>query len=217
MLTHPAALTRTNPSWKGPIMAKRYCNPPSFPDDIDRDAFGNWLSGLVDGEGCFKLVWHRTHGKTKMFEIPGARLEISLRADDYDALEQAWAFWEVGSLIVRPRCDSSYPAARYYTSSAPDLAEVIVPHFERYPLRAKKRRDFQIWKRGVALLHQVYLRPRIGRADGIKGMYPKWTEAERGEFAALFAELQAVRVYSSPPRDPVKFTLLGEVMRKAHP
>src|SRR6185295_12914380 len=28
---------------------------PPFPPEINRVAFGNWLSGLTDGEGCFFL------------------------------------------------------------------------------------------------------------------------------------------------------------------
>ena len=39
-------------------MAKTKSIIPSFPAEIDRDRFGDWLSGFVDGEGCFGLNWH---------------------------------------------------------------------------------------------------------------------------------------------------------------
>jgi len=175
---------------------------PPFPSDIDRDAFGHWLSGFTDGEGNFKLTWHRTKPRGPrgtIYTVPGARFEIGVRDDDSAVIELIRSYFGVGRLATRPARGNHKPLIRIMVASAADLMAVVVPHFDRFPLRAKKRRDYELWRRGVALLHSVLIRPSIPRTDGIRGTRPKWTQDEREEFHRLFLAVKAVREYPCAP------------------
>jgi len=125
----------------------------------DRDAFGHWLSGFVDGEGCFGIYCYK-QGKKGKFD-PGFlsfEFSIQLREDDLAVLESIQKFFGVGSIVkgsrekLRKQGRKNARDQRKYTCRRiEDLWQVIVPHFERYPLRSKKANDFLLWKKALEL------------------------------------------------------------------
>lgn len=169
---------------------------PPLPDDIDRDAFGGWLSGFADGEATFLLrqVVNRL-GKPNVL----AQFRITLRDDDAEVLKLIRSFWQCGTIHLsdnsRSKIPNAKPVAIYAVQKTADLAGVVIPHFDRLPLRAKKRNDFAIWRQGVELMASVQARPAIGRFGG-GGVFPRWTEAEREEIRLLSARLSQVRQYA---------------------
>lgn len=176
-------------------MASGHHTIPAFPDDVDRDIFGHWLSGFVDGEGCFDLAVSRRWG--------AARLSIGLRSDDGEILHQIRAFWRCGTIILDPRIGKpGHPKLSLQIGRTEHLAAIIVPHFDAYPLRAKKRRDFAIWKEAVGLLRRIMLRKRRRRPIGY-GQLPKWTDAEHAEFRSLRDALKAIRHFDSSPQGTI--------------
>jgi hypothetical protein len=172
--------------------------------DEDRRDFGNWLSGFVDGEGCFRLVSFGIRKKPSLIAAGAAEFIINLRLDDMAVLEKIHAYFGCGQVRVnlnrRPSMRrNTKPQGRFVVSTVRDHARVIVPHFEQFPLQAKKARDFAIWKEAVALLERMRRKPRVARrGHGGAGAAPKWSQAEADEFNRLDAELKAVRVYDGP-------------------
>lgn len=175
---------------------------PPFPADIDRDAFGHWLSGFTDGEGSFllktgidKRYGRRTHH---------ALFQITLRDDDSRILGQIQAYWGCGSLssLQRKRTKvrdwDTKPSAVFVVCGIRFLRNIIVPHFNLYPLRAKKARDFFIWKEGVDFLYQVACRQDRYSKVFRGGLDPKWTDAESDTFAAFVGALKQQRRYEAP-------------------
>ncbi len=173
------------------------------------DSFGHWLSGFVDGEGCFILIVHAA--KRFKTTIPCAKFEIHLRQDDQSILADIRRFLGVGvfydrtSRLTPGSHQKSKPQICYRVAKASDLVREIIPHFETYPLRAKKKNDFAIWKRGVELLHRIQQRQRrVVSHRG--GTLPKWTIAERAEFESLVSALKEQRKFESSgngiPLDP---------------
>ena len=161
---------------------------PPFPRDIDRDAFGHWLSGFVDGEGCFSLgVYGRKDGRIRM--VVG--FQLCLRADDHQCLELAQSFWQCGLIFHDPRKgqEPTNPQTRFQVNRAADLHAVVAAHFDRYPLRAKKANDFAIWRQGVELYHSVAQRPRGN------GTQSRWRPEELEKFARLTEWLRSGRAY----------------------
>ena len=171
-----------------------------FPEDIDRTAFGHWLSGLTDGEGHFGLVNHPVrHKNGQTYHMPGARFQIILRSDDSAILGLIQRFFGIGRFHDRSdKCHlgrgNTKPGSAFTVSKSAELALVVSPHFDAFPLRAKKANDFQIWKRGVALLYSVTSRQR-SFIDGRRGQTAKWTEGEKSEFFRLQRELREVRKF----------------------
>lgn len=171
-----------------------------FPADIDRDAFGHWVSGFTDGEANFCLRVVQLRGKTPQ---PSAIFRIGLRADDAQVVYQIQSFWQCGVTFFndnrRSNIKNAKPVIIYAVSKTADLANVVVPHFERYPLWSKKRRDYDLWKQGVGLLDQVQKRKLVYRPGHAPnrhgGTFPKWTDAERNTFQELVAAMTQARAY----------------------
>lgn len=171
---------------------------PSFPADIDRTAFGHWLSGFVDGEGCFRLVSQSYPNRiSPTFK---ASFTICLRDDDQTVLGLIRSFLGCGQIYLSAPPSgltrNSKPRASFTVSPLPHHMEIIIPHFRRFPLLAKKSRDFEVWVRGVELIHRVSLRPRVS-LGGKGGSLPKWLAEERAEFLGLIATLTHLREYSA--------------------
>ncbi len=159
-------------------MAIKYSITP-FPSHIDRNYFGAWLSGFTDGEGCFRLY---LNGKTK---TPAAKFAISLRRDDIVTLSLIQSYLSCGAVDLRNPHPPSKPQAVFRIDKISDLATVLVPHFEKFPLFAKKDGDFLLWKRAVNLIYVVNQRP----------IKLRWTDDDRASFYDIQEALQEQRVY----------------------
>jgi hypothetical protein len=133
-----------------------------------------WFSGFADGEGSFGIYpTYRPHGGYT------PRFALHIRADDLPVLEELRA--EFGGSI-RFRCTQAErgegrPQAYWTVNGKADLAR-LVAYFDRFPLRAKKQRDYAIWRHAV----QVYL------ANGYRAR----------ELPALYEAIVAVRDYEAP-------------------
>jgi len=107
-------------------------------DALAADGFGHWLAGFIDGEGCF--VIHGTAGGRLK-----CRLAVAVRADELPTLETIQARTGAGTIVTRPQRGTTKPEATWQVQSRPDclrMAEI----FDRFPLRAKKARDYAIWR-----------------------------------------------------------------------
>lgn len=159
---------------------------------LDQDAFGNWLSGFADGEGTFVLYLHRNKYKSGTYETHRAFFSLGLRADDEEILYEIQRFWKVGRILSGKANKGSRPRQVIRINSARELVEVVIPHFERYPLRSKKSRDFLIWRKGAELLYAVNRRGFLNSC--VEG---KWTQDERQRFRVLIAALSEQRKYET--------------------
>jgi hypothetical protein len=110
------------------------------------DEFGYWLAGFTDGEGCFAARIQSFKDGSRALET---HFTIGLRADDRAILEEIQRVLGIGTIKTRRGHYSPNPQAIYGVYCTADFYHIIVPLFERYPLRAKKAKDFQIWKRIV--------------------------------------------------------------------
>lgn len=162
-----------------------------FSSEQERDAFGNWLSGFTDGEGCFYLGFN-TPRKNRP-GLPDVQFTIALRDDDKDILDQVHSYFECGRVEVR-RIRIGRPMCRYISDKPSDIVQTIIPHFEKYPLRAKKSRDFEVWKIAASFVYSVIRRPIISRRNGY-GVHPRWTPEDLLNFSSLVSAIKSVREY----------------------
>ena len=115
-----------------------------------------YVTGLVEGEGCFCVSFSPRKLKDVQWEVrPSFSLAQNKR--DRGLLFQLRDFFGCGS--IRPsRRDNTY---KYEVRSLKDLAEKIIPHFEKYPLRGEKKKDSQVLSKVVELMQKkVHLTPQ---------------------------------------------------------
>jgi len=118
------------------------------------DDFGYWFSGFFDGEGCF--YFHNTvRGKTTI----GLKIKIAVRRDDKTVIDYIRGQLGCGRAFLNEYRDDTYkshkPWVDFRVQRLEDLAEAIVPLFERYPLHTKKAEEFARWKNLVELRYSA--------------------------------------------------------------
>ncbi len=179
-------------------MAKASLPIQPFPADIDRDYFGAWLSGFVDGEGCFSVEVRYTGGSGKHL-TPRVTFKMTLRADDRPILELICAYLGCGQVSkIRPRTPghNGNPTCTFDVTNVAHNARILIPQFERFPLLAKKRHDFVIWKAACMLCLAVCSRPSQKRPGVNTGWSRRWQESEVVQMEDYLAALKEVRKYN---------------------
>lgn len=114
---------------------------------------GDYIAGFVDGEGCFYInfrrdVRHERKNKPVYFYWT-IGFAITLRGDDKEILEKIKTSLNCGRLSFDKRGQ-----ARYEVTDLNDLLSKMVPFFDKYALRAKKRFDYQLWKGALAIFQR---------------------------------------------------------------
>jgi len=99
--------------------------------------FASYISGFVDGEGCFCVsINPRNTMKTKWESRPS--FSVSQNADRSEVLYKMQEYFQCGTI----RRDSSDKTLKYEIRSLKDLVEKIIPHFRRFPLLSSKQDSF---------------------------------------------------------------------------
>lgn len=187
--------------WKAAIPKIQKQTPvyEPFPPDIERNGFGYWLSGFIDGEATFQLRKNKIrNGKENRL----AFIRISLRADDAPVLGLIQSYWQCGNIVYsdnsRSRIPNAKPVMSYAVASIRDLKFIVLPHLEQFQMFAKKKNDFAIWRKGVDLAWSIQSREKVPRFEK-GGFHPVWSSADKELFDSLSAELASQRTFSVIP------------------
>lgn len=126
--------------------------------DYARDS---WFAGFADGEGSFGLVNKRQpvkrNGTIVRYEIVGVQpwFTLGLRADDVAVLEGLRETFG-GSVRFddapnRQRDGHArHPRYQWVVCAKSDLL-ALVAYFDQFALRAKKAKDYGVWRRAVRI------------------------------------------------------------------
>ncbi len=109
------------------------------------DEFGYYFVGLFDGEGSI-VAWHRIRTRGKPYAEFRLGLQIMLRDDDADVLHYVHEHLGGGLLAGHHNTGPTNPTLVWKLEDIKQLAEQMVPLFDRYPLRSKKQREYQVWR-----------------------------------------------------------------------
>lgn len=132
---------------------------------------GHYIAGFVDGEGHFGLK-HNLEVKLKRRGQPSywrwsLDFAISLNEEDRPILEATRNTLMCGNISRQHNKTIQY---RVYGFN--DILNKIIPFFEKYSLRAKKKIDFILWKEAAKILAQ-YKNNGSGRKLEIKQEHKK--------------------------------------------
>jgi hypothetical protein len=107
-----------------------------------------WITGYVDGEGCFSINFirqpHRQNrrGYKTGFQV-AHEFAVTQGASSVDSLHLLMKFFGVGNVYINKRYDNHKEHMyRYCVRAREELVKTIIPFFERYPLRTSKQDNF---------------------------------------------------------------------------
>jgi hypothetical protein len=108
----------------------------------------NFITGFCDAEACFSLKLSIRNSNSSSLNLSPA-FSIHLHNKDLPLLYKIKSFFkDIGSITIK-KSDNS---CTFYVSSLSDLLNIIIPHFQQYPLRSAKNIDFLLWAQCVQLM-----------------------------------------------------------------
>src|SRR3989344_4359281 len=120
---------------------------------------GDYVAGFIDGEGCFFLTYRKETKRTR----PGnptyfrwsAGFAMTLREDDVEILKQIRNTLECGNVYFLNSKDKRVGKQAYLgIQNIDDAHNKILPFFKKFPLRAKKRYDFELWTKSLEIIYR---------------------------------------------------------------
>jgi hypothetical protein len=106
----------------------------------DKVDLPSYISGYVDGEGCFTVSISPRPTLRVGWEVRPS-LSVSQNGDRSEVLLMIQRHFDCGTL----RPDRSDRTLKWEVRSLPLLMAVVIPHFREYPLQSGKRRDFELF------------------------------------------------------------------------
>ena len=121
--------------------------------DLTSTKWKNWLTGFIDGEGCFSVSFNKREKLTFGIEVrpsfsiaqSNKRIPIQKRKEVLEAIKQ---YFDCGAI----RVDRATGMAIYESRNLTDLVTKILPHFKKYPLLTVKNEDFESLKKVTTLI-----------------------------------------------------------------
>lgn len=111
-----------------------------------------WITGFVDGEGCFSIGFIKQPDRKEKNRIRRGYTNgyqvchefcVTQGEKSKSSLEGIQDFFKVGRLHINKRHDNHKEHLwRYVVRDRATLLEVIIPFFRKYPLRTSKKLDF---------------------------------------------------------------------------
>jgi LAGLIDADG endonuclease len=144
-----------------------------------REFLSAYISGYVDGEGCFTVSIAPRATLLVGWEVRPS-LSVSQNGDRAEVLRLIESYFECGS--IRP--DRSDKTLKWETRRLHDLVERVLPHFESYPLLSGKRLDYVRFASVCRLMADGAHRTTSGLAHVVElaaGMNPSGKRRYRAE------------------------------------
>ena len=135
-------------------------NPSDADNQQERLIKIGWITGFLDGEGCFSIHFvrqparkHRKGYRTGFQVAHG--FAVTQGAKSVECLYTLKNFFGVGRIYVNRRHDNhKEDLCQYVVSRRKDVIETIIPFFERYPLRTSKLLDFRKFVRCMEVIKE---------------------------------------------------------------
>ena len=109
----------------------------------------SYISGFVDGEGCFCVPFCRSRRHRLGWDVRPS-FSVSQNRDRSELLYLIQDWWKCG--YIRP--DRSDQTLKYEVRSIGDLVAKVLPHFREYPLQSSKQRDVELFDKICCLIRE---------------------------------------------------------------
>lgn len=117
--------------------------------NIKKHNIQEYISGYVDGEGCFSVSFSKRDKLTLGWETKPS-FSVSQNEDRAQILFLMQNIFQCGFI----RRDYSDKTLKYEVRSLENLISKIIPHFEKHPLISEKQNDFNRFKEVCFLMQK---------------------------------------------------------------
>lgn len=115
-----------------------------------KELFSSYVSGFVDGEGCFSVSFRRVSRMKFGVEVrPSFSIGQNKTTLNYQLLERIRDLFQVGAIRSDSKRKGFY---KYETRSLDDIRKHIIPFFKSYPLYTQKSEDFKYFCKICSLI-----------------------------------------------------------------
>jgi len=123
----------------------------------------SYVTGFVDGEGCFQISF--SYRKKMKFGIEvRPSFSVSQHKRNKDIILFLHKFFECGGVRFSKR-DQNY---KYEVRSTKELIKKVIPHFKEYPLQTDKKEQFERFAEICEIIHSNHHLNREGLERIIK-------------------------------------------------
>lgn len=99
-----------------------------------------WVTGISDSEGNFSIFVQKTSKGPKIT----LAYKVTQKAHSMGILYDLQRYFNCGNIHIDNRKEDAY---KFNVNKLDDITNIIIPHFEKYPLLTSKRLDFLDFKR----------------------------------------------------------------------
>jgi len=117
-------------------------NTPALKERLRTRDIAQYISGYVDGEGCFSVSFTKRKRFLVGWETKPS-FSVSQNHDRAEVLYLMQSYFDAGFL----RRDFSDNTLKYEVRRLDDLLDKVIPHFKKYPLLSSKQKDFLLFER----------------------------------------------------------------------
>ena len=117
----------------------------------------SYVTGLVDGEGCFCVSFSK---RRKI--ITGLEVRPSFSVSQHERNKGIILYLETFFKCGEVRFSKSDSNWKYEVRSLDDLLNIIIPHFDAYPLQTSKAEDFSKFRKICLLMKQNQHKSLVG-------------------------------------------------------
>lgn len=121
-----------------------------------------WITGFVDGEGCFSIGFVRQPDRQEKNRVRRGyktgyqvfhEFSVTQGAKSKSSLVEVQKFFGIGNIYLNKRYDNHKEHLyRYTVRRRSDLLNIIIPFFRLNPLRTSKRYDFEKFAQCVEIV-----------------------------------------------------------------
>ena len=121
-----------------------------------------WITGFVDGEGCFSINFVKQPDRKEKTRIRRGyktgyqiahEFAVAQGAKSIVSLKKLKKYFRVGGIYINRRYDNHKEHLyRYSVVKREDLLNVIIPFFQKYQLRTSKKKDFKLFVRCMKII-----------------------------------------------------------------
>ena len=125
-----------------------------------------YITGLVDGEGCFMVSFNLRSGLNTGIEVRPS-FSVSQNKRNLEVIKTLQKFFNCGGI----RFDKHDQTYKFEVRSIDDLMKKVIPHFEKFPLKTTKSADFRIFQEICQAVNKNFHRSNKYLPDIIKKAY----------------------------------------------